>query len=261
MLRDGSSSGRGSRFPYATIIGPAGSAPARRSGPGRSSGATSSSGERCVLGNASSSRTASSWTASRRPITTMWATRSSGTGPPRCGRHLLQLRLDQRNVVIHLPEGAGDTGLKKFGAILGDDAEVGCNAVLNPGTLLGPRSLVMPSIAFGGVLAPSTIARVRQQVTLGPRGDFNAHAHRNNPVRHAPYRQLFRRDEAGDRGPGQRRLLYFIADYHSMTTITDPGLRRNTRGIASTGSPAASTRSAASSGARATCPRCASSPG
>jgi NDP-sugar pyrophosphorylase family protein len=79
------------------------------------------------------------------------------------------LRLDQKPVVVHLPTGSVDTGLKKFGAIVGDAAEVGCNAVLNPGTLLGPRSLVMPSIAFGGVLPPATIARVRQQVTLVPR--------------------------------------------------------------------------------------------
>lgn len=78
-------------------------------------------------------------------------------------------RLDHGEVVVNLPSGAVGTGLRKFGAILGDDAEVGCNAVLNPGTLLGPRSLVMPAIAFGGVLAPSTIARVRQQVTLVPR--------------------------------------------------------------------------------------------
>jgi len=78
-------------------------------------------------------------------------------------------RLDHRDVLVQLPTGAVATGLRKFGAILGDDAEVGCNAVLNPGTLLGPRSLVMPAIAFGGVLAPSTIARVRQQVTLVPR--------------------------------------------------------------------------------------------
>ena len=78
-------------------------------------------------------------------------------------------RLDHKSVVVHLQSGSVDTGLRKFGAILGDEAEVGCNAVLNPGTLLGPRSLVMPSIAFGGVLPPSTIARVRQQVTLVPR--------------------------------------------------------------------------------------------
>jgi hypothetical protein len=63
------------------------------------------------------------------------------------------------------------TGLKKFGAILGDKAEVGCNAVLNPGTLLGPRALVMPAMAFGGILPPATIARVRQSVTTMARRD------------------------------------------------------------------------------------------
>lgn len=79
------------------------------------------------------------------------------------------LRLDQKHVFIQLEGGPVDTGLKKFGAILGDAAEVGCNAVLNPGTLLGPRSLVMPAISFGGVLPPAMIARVRQQVTWVPR--------------------------------------------------------------------------------------------
>jgi UDP-N-acetylglucosamine diphosphorylase / glucose-1-phosphate thymidylyltransferase / UDP-N-acetylgalactosamine diphosphorylase / glucosamine-1-phosphate N-acetyltransferase / galactosamine-1-phosphate N-acetyltransferase len=79
------------------------------------------------------------------------------------------LRLDQQNVFVPMPSGSVDTGLKKFGAILGDNAEVGCNAVLNPGTFLGPRSLVMPAMAFGGILPAETIARVRQQVTLVPR--------------------------------------------------------------------------------------------
>jgi NDP-sugar pyrophosphorylase family protein len=79
------------------------------------------------------------------------------------------LRLDQRNVVVHVDRATFDTGLKKFGAIVGDAAEVGCNAVLNPGTFLGPRSLVMPAISFGGILPPDTIARVRQQVTFMPR--------------------------------------------------------------------------------------------
>lgn len=79
------------------------------------------------------------------------------------------LRLDQSEVVVRLPSGAVATGMRKLGAILGEGAEVGCNAVLNPGAILGPRSLVMPAIAFGGVLAPATIARVRQAVSLVPR--------------------------------------------------------------------------------------------
>jgi NDP-sugar pyrophosphorylase family protein len=79
------------------------------------------------------------------------------------------LRLDQKNVFVQADGAAVDTGLKKFGAVLGDGAEVGCNAVLNPGAILGRRSLVMPAMAFGGVLPADTIARVRQPVTFVPR--------------------------------------------------------------------------------------------
>jgi hypothetical protein len=61
--------------------------------------------------------------------------------------------------------------LRKFGAIVGDKAEVGCNAVLNPGTLLGPRALVMPSMAFSGYLPAATIAHTRPTIKLVPRRD------------------------------------------------------------------------------------------
>jgi bifunctional N-acetylglucosamine-1-phosphate-uridyltransferase/glucosamine-1-phosphate-acetyltransferase GlmU-like protein len=81
------------------------------------------------------------------------------------------LRLDQRPVVVHADGAVHDTGLRKFGAIVGDQVEVGCNAVLQPGTLLGKRSLVMPLTAFGGVLPAATIARNRQSVTTLPRRD------------------------------------------------------------------------------------------
>ncbi|MSU70437.1 MAG: UDP-N-acetylglucosamine diphosphorylase [Opitutaceae bacterium] len=81
------------------------------------------------------------------------------------------LRLDQQPIVVRTADAVFDTGLKKFGAIVGDNAEVGCNAVLNPGTLLGPRSLVMPAMAFSGCLPPATIARVRQTVTIQQRRD------------------------------------------------------------------------------------------
>lgn len=81
------------------------------------------------------------------------------------------LRLDQQPIVIRTAEAAHETGLRKFGAILGDDAEVGCNAVLQPGTILGRRALVMPLTAFGGVLPASTIARSRQAITTIARRD------------------------------------------------------------------------------------------
>lgn len=79
------------------------------------------------------------------------------------------LRLDRGLVQVRVGDAVHATGLRKFGAILGDGAEVGCNAVLNPGTLLGPRSLVAPAIAFGGWLPPDQIAKVRQTVVTVPR--------------------------------------------------------------------------------------------
>lgn len=74
------------------------------------------------------------------------------------------LRLDQKPIVVRAAGTNHATGLRKFGAILGDGAEVGCNAVLNPGAVLGPRALVMPAMAFSGVLPANTIAHARQTV-------------------------------------------------------------------------------------------------
>jgi NDP-sugar pyrophosphorylase family protein len=81
------------------------------------------------------------------------------------------LRLDQRPIVIRTTGENFETGLRKFGAILGDEAEVGCNAVLNPGAVLGRRALVMPAMAFGGVLPAGTIAHTRAAVQFSPRRD------------------------------------------------------------------------------------------
>jgi NDP-sugar pyrophosphorylase family protein len=81
------------------------------------------------------------------------------------------LRLDRQPVVIRTSDATYETGLRKFGAVLGDDAEVGCNAVLQPGTLLGKRALIHPLTAFGGYLPPATIAGSRHSLTALPRRD------------------------------------------------------------------------------------------
>jgi len=74
------------------------------------------------------------------------------------------LRLDQGTVIVQTAEGRVNTGMRKLGAILGDAAEAGCNAVLQPGALLGPKAMVFPSMAFAGYLEPNTIARIKPQV-------------------------------------------------------------------------------------------------
>ncbi len=87
------------------------------------------------------------------------------------GAILSNFRLDRQPVTVRTPDGTVETGLRKLGAILGDGAEVGCNAVLNPGAILGKRALVMPTVAFSGYLPPNTIAKTRTSVTLLPRRD------------------------------------------------------------------------------------------
>ncbi|MDR0678669.1 MAG: hypothetical protein LBF24_00210 [Puniceicoccales bacterium] len=74
------------------------------------------------------------------------------------GAVLSNLRLDGQPVRIQLPMGPQQTDLRKLGAFLGDGAQVGCNAVLQPGTVLGHGALVHPCLAFGGFLPDGAVA-------------------------------------------------------------------------------------------------------
>ena len=68
------------------------------------------------------------------------------------------LRLDEKNVVVRGPV-CMDTGLVKVGAMVGDHVQVGCNVVLNPGTVLGRRSVVYPLVSVKGTVAPESIVK------------------------------------------------------------------------------------------------------
>ena len=67
------------------------------------------------------------------------------------------VKQDQRPVVVHAQEGNVETGLKKFGAMLGDFVEVGCNSVLNPGTVIGRHSNIYPLSSVRGVVPENHI--------------------------------------------------------------------------------------------------------
>ncbi|MDL2318275.1 UDP-N-acetylglucosamine pyrophosphorylase [Eubacteriales bacterium OttesenSCG-928-A19] len=62
------------------------------------------------------------------------------------------VRSDKGPVVIHVAEGRVETGMRKFGAVLGDDVEIGCNSVLCPGTIIGRGSIVYPTSCVRGVV-------------------------------------------------------------------------------------------------------------
>ena len=63
------------------------------------------------------------------------------------------LRFDHREVQIALKDQKVATGLKKLGAILGDDAQVGCNAVTNPGTVVCKAAFCRPCVAISGYVS------------------------------------------------------------------------------------------------------------
>ena len=67
------------------------------------------------------------------------------------------VKSDYTNVTIRTAEGRIETGLKKFGAMVGDWSEVGCNAVLNPGTVLGRHCTVYPTSCVRGALEEKSI--------------------------------------------------------------------------------------------------------
>jgi NDP-sugar pyrophosphorylase family protein len=157
---------------YATIIGPAWIGPETEIRPGAYIRGNVIVGKRCVLGNACEFKNCLLLDGVQVPHFSYVGDSVLGNGAHLgAGVILSNLRLDQKEISLRLPEGTYETGLRKFGAVLGDQAEVGCNAVLQPGTLLGKRALVMPTVAFGGYLPPATIARVRESIVTLPRRD------------------------------------------------------------------------------------------
>ena len=68
------------------------------------------------------------------------------------------LRLDERNVIIRSSVSV-DTGLTKVGAMVGDHVQVGCNVVLNPGTVLGRNCVVYPLVSVKGIIEQRTVLK------------------------------------------------------------------------------------------------------
>jgi NDP-sugar pyrophosphorylase family protein len=82
------------------------------------------------------------------------------------------LRLDQASVMVRDFEGKRhNTGMRKLGALVGDQAEVGCNTVLNPGAILGKGALVVPTLSFRGTLAKGKMAMGSTAIKTAPRID------------------------------------------------------------------------------------------
>ena len=74
------------------------------------------------------------------------------------------VKSDKTLVSVKTPDGNIETGRKKFGAILGDRVEVGCNSVLNPGTVICRDSNIYPTSSVRGTVPPESIYKAAGNV-------------------------------------------------------------------------------------------------
>lgn len=74
------------------------------------------------------------------------------------------VKSDKKLVVVKTPEGMLETGMKKFGAMLGDEVEVGCGSVLNPGTVVGSHSNIYPLSSVRGYVPGGSIYKKQGEV-------------------------------------------------------------------------------------------------
>lgn len=74
------------------------------------------------------------------------------------------VKSDKKLVVVKTPEGNIETGIKKFGAMLGDEVEVGCGTVLNPGSVVGSHTNIYPLSSVRGYVPAKSIYKKQGEV-------------------------------------------------------------------------------------------------
>lgn len=81
------------------------------------------------------------------------------------GSVISNFKLDHNNISVKLGEEKLETGLRKFGALMGDFAEAGCNSVINPGTVIGRGTVVYPLTSVRGIIPENSIVKNDGSVT------------------------------------------------------------------------------------------------
>src|SRR6266480_2018625 len=85
------------------------------------------------------------------------------------GVKISNFKLVPGNIKVQIGGKPVDTGLRKFGALLGDHTDVGCNTVLNPGSIIGRNSVVYPNTNWRGILAANMIVKNKAGMEVVPR--------------------------------------------------------------------------------------------
>jgi NDP-sugar pyrophosphorylase family protein len=73
------------------------------------------------------------------------------------------------NVTVEKDGIPFDTGLRKFGVLLGDKTDIGCNSVLNPGSIIGRGSMIYPNVSWRGILPANMIVKNRSKQEIAIR--------------------------------------------------------------------------------------------
>ncbi|MCF7890347.1 UDP-N-acetylglucosamine diphosphorylase [Candidatus Bipolaricaulota bacterium] len=85
------------------------------------------------------------------------------------GVKVSNLKVNREPIVVHLDDRDVQTGLRKFGCLLGDESEIGCNSVLNPGTLVGKKTLATANISLSGYYPQSSFVKLDQTIEIAKR--------------------------------------------------------------------------------------------
>jgi NDP-sugar pyrophosphorylase family protein len=89
------------------------------------------------------------------------------------GVKISNIKLVPGNIAVEIDGQPFDTGLRKFGALIGDGCDIGCNTVLNPGSIIGRGSVIYPNVNWRGILPANMIVKnqAEQEVVVRrPRG-------------------------------------------------------------------------------------------
>ena len=96
------------------------------------------------------------------------------------------VKSDKSLVKVHAEDGDVTTGFKKFGAVAGDGVEIGCNSVLNPGTVIGKNTVVYPLSSVRGCVPANSIFKNQENIIVKENRDDASVTEESKPEEPAP---------------------------------------------------------------------------
>ena len=124
-------------------------------------------GDHCVVGNSTELKNALLFNNSKVPHFNYAGDSILGYNTHLgAGAVLSNVKSLKGNVTVEVDGVPLDTGLRKFGALLGDGCDIGCNAVLNPGSIIGRGAVIYPCTNWRGHLPANMIAKNKAQIEV-----------------------------------------------------------------------------------------------